>query len=282
MKHRLAAFGLGLLALALVFGFMSFVSLDMRWVFAVGAIALFVFGALLGASPRAGVDTWLLLTVPLAAAFGFVAVREFRPVWPHALLWLVSGGVGIAWSRSAGRRRIVAAAVGLALAAGSLWYTGRYLPRVISEALTHRRNDPAPSFALRDLDGRPIDAAAWNGKVVVLDFFSTWCAPCVAELPELQRARDDLRARDDVVFLVVANDSGGDRPPSVRAFAEKRGVRLPFAWDPGSAVHKAFGFTGLPALVVLDRSGRVRMTHEGYNAADVEFRRDLERFLESL
>ncbi|HEY1252203.1 MAG TPA: TlpA disulfide reductase family protein [Thermoanaerobaculia bacterium] len=283
MKHFAAALGLGLLALALVFGFMSVVSLDVRLVFAVGVLALFASGLWLGRSPRRSVWTWLLLTAPLAIGFGSVALRELPFLWPHVALWALCAAAGIGWvsARHAGRRRHLAAAGVLALGAVGLWYGTRYLPAVISKTLTRLRNDPAPSFALSDLDGRPIDAASWRDKVVVLDFFSTYCAPCVAELPQLQRARAELRS-PDIVFLVVANDSGGDDPAAVRAFAAKRGIDLAFAWDPGSVVHKAFGFTGLPALVVLDRAGRVRMRHEGYNAADVNFRDDLERFAASL
>ena len=279
MKHRLAALGLGALALALVFGFMGRVSLDMRWVFLVGAFALFAAGLWLGRSPSTGIWTWILLCLPLVGVFGYVALREFTPVWPHLPLWGVAGAAGLAFPRAAARRPALAAAAVLVLAGGCVWYMARYLPAVISRALTHPRNEPAPAVALRDLDGRPIDTAAWRGKVVVLDFFSTWCAPCVAEMPQLQAARDHLQSRPDVVFLIVANDSGGDKPETVRAFAASRGIRLPFAWDPGSVAHKAFGFTGLPALAVIDRGGRVRLTHEGYNAADVNFREDLERFV---
>jgi thiol-disulfide isomerase/thioredoxin len=282
MKHRLAAAGLGVLAAALVFVFMNRVSLDMRWVFLLGGVALFAAGLWLGSSPGAGIWTWLLLCLPLVGAFGYVALREFTPVWPHLLLWAIAGAAGLAVSRVFVRRPVLAAAAVLALAGGSVWYTARYLPAVISRALTHVRNEPAPAVALRDLDGRPIDTAAWKGKVVVLDFFSTWCAPCVAEMPPLQAARDQLGSRPDFVFLVVANDSGGDTPDSVRAFAARRGIRMPFAWDPGSFARKAFGFTGLPALAVLDRTGRIRLTHEGYNAADVNFREDLKRFATGL
>jgi peroxiredoxin len=282
MKHRLAALGLGALALALVFGFMSRVSLDMRWVFLVGAFALFASGLWLGRSPDSGLWTWILLCLPLVGVFGWVALRELPAVWPHLLLWAIAGAAGLAVSRAAGGRRALPATAALALAFGSAWYMASYLPMVISRALTHARNDPAPAVSLRNLDGQPIDTASWSGKVVVLDFFSTWCAPCVAEMPQLQAARDHLQSRPDIIFLVVANDSGGDKPENVRKFAADRGLRLPFAWDPGSVVHKAFGFTGLPALAVLDRTGRIRMTHEGYNAADVNFREDLERLAAGL
>jgi len=100
-KHRLAALGLGALALALVFGFMSSVSLDMRWVFLVGAVALFASGLWLGRPPDSGLWTWILLCLPLVGVFGWVALRELPAVWPHLLLWAVAGAAGLAVSRAA-------------------------------------------------------------------------------------------------------------------------------------------------------------------------------------
>jgi thiol-disulfide isomerase/thioredoxin len=117
---------------------------------------------------------------------------------------------------------------------------------------------------------------------VVLDFFATWCAPCIAELPELEEVRRHFAGRDDVTLLVVANDSGNDTRDSIRAFVAKRGLELEFAYDPGGKAHKAFGFAGLPGLVVIDRAGRIRLTREGYNSAESGFRKSLEDLVESL
>jgi len=57
---------------------------------------------------------------------------------------------------------------------------------------------------------------------------------------------------------------------------------LPLAFDPGGKAHDSFGLTGVPALVIIDRGGRVRFTHEGYNPAEANFRRDLAQFIKTL
>ncbi len=92
----------------------------------------------------------------------------------------------------------------------------------------------------------------------------------------------DLSDHEDVVILVVANDSGGDTPDSIRAFVEKSGVELPFVYDPEGKTHAAFGFAGLPGLVVMDRSRQIRLTREGYNAAEIHFRENLVSLIEEL
>ena len=81
---------------------------------------------------------------------------------------------------------------------------------------------------------------------------------------------------------MVASDAGGDTPERFKSFVGRRHITLPLAYDLGGKAHAAFGFTGVPALVVLDRTGRVRLTHEGYNASEMNFRRDLVRFLRTL
>ena len=116
----------------------------------------------------------------------------------------------------------------------------------------------------------------------MLDFFATWCSPCIGELPELERVRADLQSNSDVEFVLVGTKRGGDTPERVRAFAERRHISLPVAFDPEQATMRAFGLNGFPNLVVIDRTGHVRLTHTGYNGSETSFRRDLTQLLQSL
>ena len=169
-KHRLAALGLGALALALVFGFMSSVSLDMRWVFLVGAVALFASGLWLGRPPDSGLWTWILLCLPLVGVFGWVALRELPAVWPHLLLWAIAGAAGLAVSRAAAGRRALPAAAAVALAFASAWYMASYLPMVISRALTKcnvslRVGAPLTSSSRNLRKASPMTASFWVGSI---------------------------------------------------------------------------------------------------------------------
>ena len=72
------------------------------------------------------------------------------------------------------------------------------------------------------------------------------------------------------------------RPNGSRAFAQRRHISVPVAFDPEQATMRAFGLNGFPNLVVIDRTGHVRLTHTGYNSSETSFRRDLTQLLQSL
>lgn len=110
----------------------------------------------------------------------------------------------------------------------------------------------APAFLATDLDGVAVTNATLAGKVVVLDFWATWCMPCIASMPKIQAIADDYAANPDVVVLAVQVDDQGD----AREFMARNGFRLrtlPNARD----MAIAFSVSGLPTYIVLDREGRV-------------------------
>ena len=121
-----------------------------------------------------------------------------------------------------------------------------------------------------------------DGVPAVLDFFATWCSPCIAELPELERLRANLQTNRDIEFVLVGTNKGGDTAERVRAFAQRRHISLPVAFDPEQRTMRAFRVNGFPTLVVIDRTGRLRLTHSGYNSSETSFSHDLTQLLQSL
>lgn len=148
--------------------------------------------------------------------------------------------------------------------------------------MSHLSNDSAPAFHLDPVSDGDVPRTAVAGKILVIDFFATWCRPCIDELPELKSIRDELQDRQDITFVVVATNAGGDTPDRFRQFDKRRSVGLPLAFDAGGKAHATFGFSGFPSLVVIDRAGRTRLKHEGYNTSEVNFHRDLVQLLRSL
>jgi len=120
----------------------------------------------------------------------------------------------------------------------------------------------APPVSLATLDGGRFDLARRRGRVVFLDFWATWCAPCKDSIPLVQRFRRSHPAVD--VISVDVGESG----PFVRTYATKlkmEGVVL----DPDEIVAHAFGVSGYPTLVAIDGTGRVRARWVGFDA-DIE------------
>jgi thiol-disulfide isomerase/thioredoxin len=132
-------------------------------------------------------------------------------------------------------------------------------------------------FSLPDLSGRAVKLADYRGKVVVLNFWATWCAPCRAEIPSLVELNRGVAGKD-VVLLTVAVNSGGRR--EIEAFYTQLGVSLPTLVDLDGKAYFAFGLTGVPETFILDRGGRIVQHYIGPRAwASPEFRAILDRIL---
>uniref|UniRef100_A0A832I339 Redoxin domain-containing protein n=1 Tax=Eiseniibacteriota bacterium TaxID=2212470 RepID=A0A832I339_UNCEI len=114
---------------------------------------------------------------------------------------------------------------------------------------------PAPPFSLRGLDGGTVSLASFRGRVVLVDFWATWCAPCVRAMPELESLARELRAKGAEV-LGISIDEGG--AAKVRRFVEKRKVTYPIALDDARApAWEAYRVKAIPAAFLVDREGRI-------------------------
>jgi len=118
----------------------------------------------------------------------------------------------------------------------------------------------APDFALPDLSGRVIRMRDLRGKVVVLNLWTTWCPPCVQEMPTLERLHGEM-SDEDLVVLAVSQD---EKPDLVRPWIEKRAFTFPVLLDPLAETGHALGVSGYPETFVVDRQGTIVHHHIGY------------------
>ena len=280
-KLRLLAVGCAVLALIVVYSVALLVSNEVRLIYADGAVVLFCAAIWLG---RTKVDWFaaVVLVCPLLASFSYLVLANIPVLWPNLILWTVAVAIGLVFVRTLRTRRHFAIGLAAMLLIGSIWYCGWYVPEQLAGSFNRVQDASAPAFVLQPVSGGSVPVSSKRGKILVVDFFSTTCAPCIAELPELTAVRADLRNDHDIEFVLVASDKGNDTPERFRAFAERRHLTLPLAFDAGGKAHDSFGFSGVPALAVIDRTGRVRLTRQGYNAAETSFRRDLVQFLKTL
>jgi cytochrome c biogenesis protein CcmG/thiol:disulfide interchange protein DsbE len=112
----------------------------------------------------------------------------------------------------------------------------------------------APPFALVDLDGNPVSLAELRGRPVIVNFWASWCAPCVEEIPELQAAVVEHRGEGLAIIGIVYSD----RSEAAREFMARMGGGWPSVMDPGGEVARDYGIYGPPESFFVDREGIIR------------------------
>lgn len=119
--------------------------------------------------------------------------------------------------------------------------------------------DRAPSFEVTTDSGKRLSTADFGGKVLVLNFWATWCPPCVDEMPSLQAMAQQLAPRG-VVVLGVSVDKN---QAAYQRFLQQAKISFPTARDPQSDISAEYGTFKYPETYVIDSSGRVRQKHIG-------------------
>ena len=122
-----------------------------------------------------------------------------------------------------------------------------------------RDPDPAPDLKAKDLDGKELSLDAYKGKVVLLNFWATWCGPCRAEIPSLIRIQEAYKDRLQIIGMDVDDDDEG----RLRAFVKNEGINYPVAMT-SDAVRLAYGgIAALPTVFVINRDSKVVQKHVG-------------------
>ena len=123
----------------------------------------------------------------------------------------------------------------------------------------------APDFELTMFDGSVVKLADLNGKVVLLNFWATWCPPCRAELARVEKDIIEKFKGQEFVFLPV---SRGEKKEVVAAFREKMGYTFPMGLDSDSAVYSKYAVTYIPRNFLIGKDGKVVKAGVGYDEAE--------------
>jgi len=127
-------------------------------------------------------------------------------------------------------------------------------------ALPLRQSTPPMSTTLLDKYGKPLSLDVFGGMPILINFWATWCPPCVAELPVLDRASDKLAG--EVKVLLISVDRGGSK--KALPFLQDRGIRRPhFAFDANGALSREMGVRGLPTSFLVTADQRNCWVYQG-------------------
>jgi peroxiredoxin len=118
----------------------------------------------------------------------------------------------------------------------------------------------APDFTLPTLGGPNLRLQEQRGRVVMINFWASWCGPCRDEMPQLARLYDKYRASGFTVLAVNIDED----PHKAANVAQQLGMRFPVLLDTGKQVSRLYDLSAMPSTVLVDRDGRVRYVHRGY------------------
>ena len=171
-------------------------------------------------------------------------------------------------------------------------------PEQQQQLLQHLRetqiNEDITLYTLRDLDGNEVNMADLRGKIIILDFWATWCAPCKASLPGMQMAVNKYADDPDVAFFFISTmETKKDYKDEIRAFLREKNFNLRVLCDninpetgKPSAVYdayaKAFHFSGIPHKMVIDARGKLRWNLTGYHGSPSALAEEISAMIEML
>ncbi|HFA49839.1 MAG TPA: TlpA family protein disulfide reductase [Bacteroidetes bacterium] len=166
---------------------------------------------------------------------------------------------------------------------------GKYLAELERAAIEKLRKkveegmveEDAIGFELTSLDGKNVSLESLKGKVVVLDFWATWCGPCKASFPAMQTAVDKYKDRDDVAFVFIDTwERVKNKKENAAKFISDKGYSFNVLLDTENAAVGAYGVEGIPAKFVLDKNGKIRFKSLGYGGNADELVHELSMMIE--
>ena len=139
--------------------------------------------------------------------------------------------------------------------------------------------DRAPAFSAPSLDGKSmVELSKFRGKIVYLDFWASWCAPCLTAIPEIEKMRGEFPSED---FQIVAVNLDQKVKKALR-FLKKHPVGYPSASDPKGKLPAQYGVETMPTSYLIDRDGVIRYVHRGFKRGDgSKLRHEIRSLLEA-
>ena len=162
---------------------------------------------------------------------------------------------------------VIILAVILSVSIGIIKKNSSAIPQIKGNGERAGEDAPAPNFTVYDLENKPVKLADLKGKVVILDFWATWCPPCLEEIPHFKKLHRQYSGQGLVILGVSLDEAGRDH---VKEFMKENSIPYPIAMSNEKIVEDFGGIRGIPTTFVIDRDGKIVSKLVGYH--------DLEEF----
>lgn len=127
--------------------------------------------------------------------------------------------------------------------------------------------DSAPEFTLHTLDGALIDSKAFKGKVVYINFFATWCGPCMKEMPHVEKEIWQGIKHNDFIMVAIGREH---TKKEMQVFKDKKGLTLPIAADSTRIIYSKFAPQMIPRNIVIDKDGKIAYSKHGFDEKEFD------------
>jgi thiol-disulfide isomerase/thioredoxin len=188
-------------------------------------------------------------------------------VLPFALAGILFSALGL-FLKMRGTTLTQSAIIGVVLLGLTSWASIEFYSGFAQQFMAEETTVELKDFRIEDLEGNPLTLNDLKGKVVIIDFWATWCRPCLAEFGELEESYVQYKDDPDVQFVMLNAAGSGDDISDIIKFQEDHKFDLPFYRETTRNLSDQAGVSAFPTLVIVDREGNIRVTHKGYTRGE--------------
>jgi peroxiredoxin len=279
MKKFIKPLLTGIVATLVMVLVMLKVTMDFQLLLFIGAVIFFIAGLINSDTRIHYLLATFIITIIYLLLF-IILVLEQLPLWYFVPIYFAIALLGILYKRH--KQKIITS---LLLSTALMFFLAiKIIPTDLENSLTQTRFEQIPQFSIKEMSGNVVNSKTLEGKVVILDFFGTWCKPCIGELKELDKIQMTFEDDKDVVFYVINADYGNDSPEKFKTFIDKHNYKFKFAYDYDSKIFKLFKLQklGIPVTLIIDKEQNIRLQHVGYNPAETNFSENMIKTINSL